>query len=250
MGANVAYDMSSIQRGKSFKPPRLVVYGAHGIGKSTFGADAPSPIFLPTEDGLGTIDTASFPLITSSKELYSALDVLMNEEHDFQTAVLDSADWLEDIFKREIKAENDPKDLAYGKDTVLLTERWKDFLEALTVLRNTRHMSVILLAHEVLRRYDSPETEPYDRLGPALEKKSAAKVMEWADAVLHAGYKTVIKKDDLGNNKAHNRGVIIGERTAQTTETPAVMAKNRYGMKHVIEFKWLSFQDAVAASAT
>ena len=53
-------ELEKIHTGK--KPPRIMLYGTEGIGKSTFAAQAPSPIFLPTEDGLGEIDCASFPL--------------------------------------------------------------------------------------------------------------------------------------------------------------------------------------------
>jgi hypothetical protein len=37
-------------------PPRLVLYGTAKVGKSTFAAGATRPVFLPTEDGLGTLD--------------------------------------------------------------------------------------------------------------------------------------------------------------------------------------------------
>ena len=38
--------LGSIVRGKIAKPIRVLVYGVHGIGKSTFGAHAPNPVFL------------------------------------------------------------------------------------------------------------------------------------------------------------------------------------------------------------
>ncbi|MDR0869400.1 MAG: ATP-binding protein [Planctomycetaceae bacterium] len=44
--------LQTIQTGKAQAPPRLLIYGTEGIGKSTFGASAPKPIFIPTEDGL------------------------------------------------------------------------------------------------------------------------------------------------------------------------------------------------------
>ena len=44
--------MEVIQRGKTPMPPRLMVYGTEGIGKSTLAAGAPKPIFVQTEDGL------------------------------------------------------------------------------------------------------------------------------------------------------------------------------------------------------
>lgn len=244
------FDLSSIRTGKNFQAPRILLYGTHGIGKSTFGSMAPSPIFLPTEDGLGTINTSSFPLVKSSAEAYSAVRALASDDHSFQSLILDSADWLESIFIREIEAEFDDKALAYGKGTVILVDRWAQFLEALNGLRNDRNMTVILLAHAQAKRFDSPETEPYDRYMPKLQEKASAKVQEWADAVLFANYKTLIKKDDLGYNKTQARGVSTGERVIYTQETAAFLAKNRYRLSPSLPFTWDAFQSAVTASAT
>ena len=62
---------------------------------STTAAQAPKPIFIPTEDGLDQIDCHSFPLAHSLADVQGALQALLQEEHNFETVVLDSADWLE-----------------------------------------------------------------------------------------------------------------------------------------------------------
>ena len=59
----MAISLKSISRSTGIKAPRILVYGGAGLGKTTFGSDAPAPIFLPTEDGLGKIETDSFPLL-------------------------------------------------------------------------------------------------------------------------------------------------------------------------------------------
>ena len=56
--------LDSIQSGKENRPPRIMIYGAEGVGKSTFAASAPNPVFIQTEDGLGEIDCCKFPLAT------------------------------------------------------------------------------------------------------------------------------------------------------------------------------------------
>ena len=48
----------------------------HGIGKSTFAAQAPSPVFIQTEDGLGMLDCAHFPLAASFDDVIGALAAL------------------------------------------------------------------------------------------------------------------------------------------------------------------------------
>ena len=57
--------ISSITKGREAQPPRIMIYGSEGVGKSTFAASAPKPIFIQTEDGLGEIDCRKFPLAHS-----------------------------------------------------------------------------------------------------------------------------------------------------------------------------------------
>lgn len=49
----MAISLNQLVRAAHPKPPIIVVYGVHGVGKSTFAAQAPSPVFIQTEDGLG-----------------------------------------------------------------------------------------------------------------------------------------------------------------------------------------------------
>lgn len=61
-------NLSLIQSGRKFAPRRVLLYGTHGVGKSSFGARAERPIFIPTEDGLNEIDCEKFPLATRSAQ--------------------------------------------------------------------------------------------------------------------------------------------------------------------------------------
>ena len=59
----MAISLSSIRRSGRPKPPMVIMYAVHGIGKTTFGASAPRPIFIQTEDGLGKIETDTFGVL-------------------------------------------------------------------------------------------------------------------------------------------------------------------------------------------
>ena len=87
--------LSQLQCGKHPGPRRTLVYGVQGVGKSTFAAQAPGAIFVPTEDGTGDLDCTRFPLMESFEGVLQALTALYREQHDFQTVVIDSLDWLE-----------------------------------------------------------------------------------------------------------------------------------------------------------
>ena len=47
----MAISLNQLVRAAHPKPPIMTVYGVHGIGKTTFAAQAPSPVFVQTEDG-------------------------------------------------------------------------------------------------------------------------------------------------------------------------------------------------------
>ena len=242
----MAFDLKSIRKNDAMAAPRIMVYGVEGIGKSTFGAGSPNPIYILTEDGLGSLDVNHFPLATSFQDVMDAIATLYKENHAFETVVIDSLDWLEAIIQREIEAKYDAKDLAYGKGSLIAAERWREILDGLNALRNDKGMAVILIAHTTIKRFDSPEVEPYDRYQPKLQERSNAVVREWCDAVLFANYKTIVKKDDVGFNQTNNRGISTGERLLFTSERPAYMAKNRYNMPESIPLSWDAFAQAIS----
>lgn len=246
----MAYNLDSIKKGKNIQAPRIFLYSTHGIGKSTLASKAPDPIFIQTEDGLGAIDTSSFPLAKESADVMEAIKTLYTEQHDYKTVVLDSADWLENILQREIETKYDAKELSYGKGSIILADQWRAFLDGFNALRNDKNMIVILIGHCEIKRFDSPEVEPYDRYQPKMQGRSSALVQEWSDAVLFANYRTMVKKEDVGFNKSVSRGITTGERLLYTQETPAYLAKNRYSLPSSLPMEWSALANAIAASAT
>lgn len=248
----MAYNLSSIKRGKNIRPPRILLYGPHGLGKSTFGACAPSPIFLNIEDGLGTIDTAAFPLTTTYPQVIEAIGSLYTEQHEFQTLVIDTADWLEKLVWKEacrIHGKADIEEFGYGKGYGAALDVWRQVLDGLLSLRDTKNMCVVFTAHCKVKRFDSPETEPYDRYMPKLHDSASALIQEWADCVLFANHKTVVTKEDVGFNQKVARGITTGQRVIYTTEKPAYLAKNRYALPEELPLDWNTFANAIAASA-
>lgn len=98
--------LETIQTGRRPRPPRMMIYGTPGIGKSTTGAGAPGATFLSTEDGLSEIDCHQFPLATSLPEVLDILQALSMESHDYQTLVIDTLDWLEAIIHKTVSKEH------------------------------------------------------------------------------------------------------------------------------------------------
>ncbi len=222
--------LEQVIHGVTHKPPRLFIYGIHGIGKSSLAARAPKAIFLPTEDGASEIDVPKMPVAKSHADVLAQLRALYSEPHEYETAVIDTADWLEDFIHLELKASYSEKELSFGKDSVRAAEKMSEVLTAMNHVREKRNMGCIMLAHTEIKRFDSPMSEPYDRYQPKLQARMGSLLQEWADAVLFMNYDVVVKKEDVGFNREVRRGIATGGRKLFTEERPAFYAKNRYNM--------------------
>lgn len=248
----MAISLASISRTvRASSPPRIVIHGLQGAGKSTFGANAWKPIFLPFEDGLTGIETQAFPLLTNYEDTISALDSLANEKHDYGTAVLDSADWLEPlIFNRVARdvGKTSIEEIAYGKGYFEALKYWREILERLNALRS-RGMATIIIAHTEVKRFDAPDTDAYDRYQIKLHKSASALLAEWADIIGFAQQETAIRKESAGF-KDRARGVSTGRRLLRTNEAPAFLAKNRYSLPDPLPLDWNALMAALTPSAT
>ena len=249
--------LKNISTGRERKAPRLLVYGVEGIGKSTFGASAPNPIFIQTEDGLSEIDCAKFPLANSLNEVISYLTALRDEQHEFQTAVLDSADWLERLIWDQVCNDFgvrsiEKADGGYGKGYVHALSYWRKIVKLLNDLREQRGMITIILAHSKVERFEDPENAAYDRYTPRLHKSANSILCEWVDAVFFATKKFRVQKESSGFNGerciASPIGAGGGDRIMRTVGSPACIAKNRYNLPAEIPLSWQSFLDAYSSN--
>ena len=245
--------LENIQTGRENKPPRIMVYGQEGVGKSTLGASAPDPIFIQTEDGLGEIDTSKFPLAGTLSDVLAELTALRDEEHNFRTVVIDSLDWLERLIFDEVCKEFgvrsiEKADGGYGKGYVDALVHWRKVLALLDDLRNKRGMMVILLAHAKVERFEDPENIAYDRYAPRLHKHAASLISEWVDAVLFAAKRLRVSKDGDSRAIAAPIGADGGERILRTNGSPACLAKNRFSLPNEIPLRWDAFLQAYGNS--
>jgi hypothetical protein len=217
---------------------------------STFAASAPRPVFIPTEDGLGEIDCAAFPLAKSLPEVETYLSALANEPHDYQTVVIDSADWLEqliwdDLCRLSNATSIEKVDGGYGKGYIAALRFWRQILDALETLHKQRQMVVILIAHAKVERFEDPEANSYDRYTPRLNKHANAILTEWADAVLFATRRFSTKNEKLGFGQERTIAVSIGkdggERILRTVGGPSCIAKNRYNLPYELHLSWAEF---------
>lgn len=234
-----------ILKGKQPRPRRTLLYGVHGIGKSTWATQAPGCLLLNIEDGVGDIDCAKTEHLTTLDQINEALLWLANEKHDFQHVAIDSADWLEGLIHAEVAKKAGKEsiaDIGYGAGYKQALAFWDKILFKLDWLRTDRKMGIIMLAHCAIKKHQDPEQESYDRYQPALHDTASAVLMEWSDEVLFASYRVFLKKEDQGFGKTRSLAMGGTERYIRTQETASCLAKNRLeGMPPEIEFVWSEY---------
>ena len=243
--------ISSITKGREAQPPRIMIYGSEGVGKSTFAALAPNPVFVQTEDGLSEIDCSKFPLAKSFDDVVLQLQAVRDEQHDYGTVGIDSRDWLERLVWDRVCADYGVKSIekadgGYGKGYVHALTYWRQIVSLLNDIRARKGMAVILIAHAAVERFEDPEHAAYDRYTPRLHKKACSLVCEWVDAVLFASRRMRV---DSTTGKAAPVGADGGERILRTNGSPACIAKNRFGLPTELPLSWSAFVEALKPGA-
>ena len=231
------------------RPLRIALYGTPGIGKSTFASQAPSPVFLCTEDGAGFLDAQAFDRPLCWQDVMDAVESLLRDQHDRKTLVIDTLDALETLcWDHVCKTFGTGKtrsieDFGYGRGYQHAVETWGQLLRLLERLQSERGMHLLLIAHAVPRDHKDPDYESWKRWSMKLHSKSADLIAGWVDALLFAAPEMVAKKDGL-----KVRGFATGERLLYTQSAGAHEAKNRYGLPPVMALDWPAFFAATRAS--
>lgn len=243
--------LAKVVKGKLAKPARVLVYGIEGVGKSSFAAAAPVPIFLGAEDGTSELDVARFPEPRNWQDALDAIAELTTSEHPYKTLVIDTLDWLEPMcwahvcFGKKDKAGKkieSIEDFGYGKGYTVALDAWRHLLIALERLRAERGMSIILIAHSWIKSFKNPAGEDYDRHEMKLHAKAGGLLREWCDAVLFATHE-VLTYESNGRVK----GISNGARVLHTERCAAWDAKNRYDLPDKLALDWDAFAEAIVA---
>ena len=91
-----------ITRGKIKSAQKVVVYGPEGIGKSTFAAQFPEPLFIDTEGSTRHMDVARLPKPSSFTMLMEQIRYAKANPGLCKTLVIDTADWAEQLCMAEL----------------------------------------------------------------------------------------------------------------------------------------------------
>ena len=266
----MAISLASLQISKR-KAPVILIYGPQGVGKNTFaccehaplsvesppGAARAGVVVIQTEEGLGDIKAPAFPKAVSFEEVMEALGSLYIEEHQFDTIVIDSLDWLEPLiweYTCRMNSWPDIENPGFGKGYIFTDLVWRQFFSAINDLRNDKGMTVIMTAHQTIITVEDPELPTYQTTEIKLHKRAAAIAKEYTDVILHASLKTNLtndssaKKAELKKGEARQLAVTTGQRIISTQPKPGATAKNRYHLPAELPLDWSAFAAAMQDS--
>ncbi len=246
----MGFTLDSVITGKEKKPPIILFHAPQGVGKTTWASQAPGSIFIPCEDGIGKLSYARFSKPRCFEDILEAVTELGSKKHDYKTLVIDTVSALEKIVHCDIRAAHGDKVFtSFGKGHTHALGFFDKLTTYLSRLRDSKGMMIILLAHCDIKRFEPPDTDPYDTYTIRCHDKVQHKLYDWADIVLFGNYKTKVTKEE--GSFGQTRTVAVGDesRAIYTRRRPAFLAKNRYDLPFELpfprEFDWKGFMKEV-----
>jgi len=220
----MSVDLRKISKGKLETPPRWLVYGADGVGKTSFAAGAPGVFFLDANKGSHRFNVDRVN-IDAWEELFEWLEAIENKQVKCGTVVLDDLSTLEAMSHVKLFPGSNVTEHGGGfnkGDDVVIGE-WRNLLSRLERLWIKGH-AIGLVGHSRVRKFEAPDGPGYDRYELALRPPLAGLLRQWCDYVVFAQVHTSVVIDK--KTKA-GKGTTTGERFISTRRTPAFDAKAR-----------------------
>jgi hypothetical protein len=231
--------MNSLIKTTTPSPPKMIVYGQPGVGKTTFAASAEA-VLLDCENGAGAVPGLTrTPYLQSWPQMRKWLVELATAPPDGVAAVaIDTIDWMVQRIVEHVVLDLDGK--AQGDITNTLGTAHGGYFKAREIVQNIVYrdllpmlnavadsgVAIILLAHAANTKITTPEGFDQRLAAPDLPQWIAPPFIEWADAVLYAH-----RQDD--------RRVLL------TEGTNVILAKNRYGLPTELPLSWSALMEAL-----
>ncbi len=233
------------------EPVRCVIYGVEGIGKSTLASMFPAPVFIDTEHGTTRLNVKR-AVPADFSDMVDGIQKLADGENT-KTIIIDSLDRAEVLLEQyavdyiNATQAREPvdaiEDLPHGRGYVALDKATLNFISVLNEAWQ-KGKNIVLVAHAKVDKYiPVGEPEGYDRYTLKLRKRTQPFYKEWADMVLFANYRTIVKKDP--KNKSAKAIAVGNERVLFTERTENFDAKNRYGLAPELPLDYESIKNVI-----
>jgi len=173
------------------RTPLILFHGQSGTGKSTIAANAPRPIFLCTERGLGRNEALkNVPAlnIASWRDMIESFQILLADKcARFGTIVIDSVDHAEPLVQAVVCDKHKVsqiEDIPYGKGYIFQADIFRtQFGPWIEALRDVGYL-VILIAHSSPVKESPPDSaQGFTRWAPKLHKRTDDYLREICDVI-------------------------------------------------------------------
>ena len=251
-----------------WRAPRIVLTVVEGWGKTSCGAYAPDATILMAdgETGYETLLASSLvPIVTTGSvtSWQALLNLLCADVWDnCETLVIDALGGIERACQQyvcdtQFKGNwGEQGFVGYQRGYEVSAIEWVRMLAALDHL-NQQDITILLLAHAKVQSFKNPLGADYDKYVADVHHKTWTPTKEWADAVLFGNFYTVVETQNSKTPEALRRGKGIGgtERVIYTERRDAFDAKNRYGMRPVLDIPndpstiWTTIYSAICAKS-
>jgi hypothetical protein len=226
-------------------PPKLLVYGEPGVGKTTLAAQA-GAFLIDCEGGASSIKGLKrTPTLRTWAEMATWLDRIATEPPEgVSVLAIDTLDWLVAAIERDVLDRDPPDPKKPSRDPMLSTmgSSHGGYFKAREIVVNIvqrnvlpmlnaiheRGLAIVLLAHAGHEKLLTPEGATVKMAAPDLPSYILPIFREWADGVFYATSRN-------------------GERVLITTGTNLICAKNRYSMPVEMPLSWASIEGALAS---
>ena len=217
---------------QTLAPPKLLLYGPPGAGKTTFAASA-GAVLVDCENGAGTVPRLRrTPYLESWRQMREWLvELATATATNIRVVAVDTLDWMIHRITEHVVVDLDkksPQEITntlgtahggyYRAREVVLNVVSRELFPLLNAI-TSRGAAVLLLAHAAHTRMTTPEGYDLRLAAPDLPSWIAPMFIEWADAVLYIQH-------------AENR------RRLQCVSSNVVLAKNRYSLPAELPLDW------------
>lgn len=255
--------LASILASESPQGDSMVIVGPPKAGKTSFCLGAPHPVFIFTDRMGDAVFSPAFrdkikpeawddlPAARESKiTVMGALRALRDEEHDYQTVILDTVNrsqlllwnWLREKYK-----VNSIEDIGggYGKGFNISLEQIDEMLSVLFALAE-KGINWILISHQEAKTGNNPAGEEYERWELQLNKKASGAILGAVNTILYAEPGVVVtgqkKQGDRVTKRGH-RGLVS---RAILAPRPGIDAGSRWLLPPEMMLSWAVYEQEKA----